>query len=213
MKNIMKFTIPLVAAAVLFATPHARAGVYDDILQAANLGETDKVVDLLRRGMDVNTVDPQGNSLLMIAARTNNLALARFLLENRVNPERRNPHGDTALMLSAMLGHKDIVALILDRRPELNHDGWTALHYAAFSGHGDIVAMLLAAGADVNLKAPNLHTALMLAAKNGHLEAVRLLVGARADIAARDPSEGTALDMARKAGHVQITSFLEKAGG
>ncbi len=201
------------ALACSFAIVPAQAGVYEDILQAANRNETTKVVDLLRRGMDVNTVDLQGNSLLMIAARNNNLDLARFLLDNRANPERRNPHGDSALMLAAMLGHQEMVALMLERKPELNHAGWNALHYAAFSGHAGVLALLVAAGSDVNLKAPNAQTALMLAAKNGHFEVVRVLTGARADIALRDPVEGSALDMARKAGHSQIATFLERLGG
>lgn len=201
------------ALAGAFALAPVQAGVYEDILQAANMGETDKVVDLLRRGMDVNTVDREGNSLLMIAARTNNLGLARFLLDNRANPERRNPHGDSALMLAAMLGHQELVALMLERNPELNHAGWNALHYAAYSGHAGIIALLVAAGSDVNLKAPNAQTALMLAAKNGHFEVVRILAGARADVALRDPVEGSALDMARKAGHSQIANFLERLGG
>ncbi len=189
----------------------ALAGVYEEILQAANTNETAKVVELLRRGMDVNTVDYQGNTLLMIAARNNNVELTRFLLENRANPERRNPYGDTALMLAAMRGHKEIVALMLMHRPELNHSGWTALHYAAFSGHADILALLIAAGANVDLLAPNRFSPLMLAARNGHLAAVRVLVGAKADLSIRTEPEGTALDIARKAGHEDVAAFLERA--
>jgi ankyrin repeat protein len=202
----------LLALLICLATPAAQAGAYDDILHAANQNETDKVVDLLRRGMDVNTSDMQGSTLLMIAARSGNASLTRFLLENRVNMERRNQYGDTALMLAAMQGHKEIVELILERKPEINHSGWNPLHYAAFGGRSEIIALLLAAGADPNLKAPNAHTALMLAAKHGHLEAVRVLSGARADPAIRDPEEGTALDMARKAGNTDIAAFLQKLG-
>jgi len=211
MKNRRIAACLTLAATIAFAP--VQAGVYEDILQAANRNETAKVVDLLRRGMDVNTVDREGNSLLMIAARNNNLDLARFLLDNRANPERRNPHGDSALMLAAMLGHQEMVALMLERKPELNHAGWNALHYAAFSGHAGTVALLVAAGSDVNLRAPNTQTALMLAAKNGHFEVVRILAGARADTALRDPVEGSALDMARKAGHSQIATFLERLDG
>lgn len=210
--NIQKKTATLAILLGLAGAP-ALAGVYDEIIQAANMNDTHKVVDLLRRGMDVNTVDPQGNSLLMLAVRGNNVELARFLLDNRANPERRSPHGDTALMLAAMLGHKEIAELILARKPEINHAGWNALHYAAFSGRAEIAAMLLAAGADINLKAPNAQTALMFAAKNGHLETVRILAGANADPGVRDPVEGTALDMARKAGHKDIVAFLERIGG
>ncbi|GAB1393381.1 ankyrin repeat domain-containing protein [Rhodocyclaceae bacterium] len=195
----------------LLLTPVAQAGVYDDILFFANQNETDKVVDLLRRGMDVNTTDPQGNSLLTIAVRGNNLELVRFLLDNRANPQRKNRYGDTALMIAALQGRTEIVRLMVERKIDLNHDGWNPLHYAAFEGHADIISILLASGADINLKAPNAYTALMLAAKRGHLEAVRTLVGANADLSVADPEEGTALDMAQKANHTEVAAFLNRA--
>ena len=191
----------------------ATAGVYDDILFFANQNETDKVVDLLRRGMDVNTTDPQGNSLLMIAVRGNNLELVRFLLDNRANPQRRNRYGDTALMIAALQGHTEIVRLMVERKIDPNHGGWNPLHYAAFEGRTEIISLLLAGGADINLKAPNGYTSLMLAARNGHLEAVRVLVGANADMAIADPEEGTAHDMALKGNHTGLAAFLNRASG
>lgn len=204
----------LLAGACLLTTLPASAGVYDDILQAAHMNDTDKVVDLLRRGMDVNTADQQGSTLLMIAVRGNNIDLVRFLLDNRVNAQRRNPHGDTALMLAALQGRTEIVRLMLERKVvDPNHSGWNPLHYAAFAGHAAIVPLLVAAGADINLRAPNGYTPLMLAARNGHLEAVRILVGSRADLSVSDPQEGTAQDMAHKANHTEIAAFLARAAG
>lgn len=190
----------------------ASAGVYEDILFAAEQGETQKVIDLLRRGMDVNTTDAQGNTLLMIAARGNNLELARFLLDNRANPNRRNRYGDTALMLATLRGHEALAKLLLDHQADPNTPGWTALHYAAFENRPQIAALLLAAGAQLNAVAPNGSTALMLAAKRGHLEMVRLLVGAGAELNEIDREEGTALDMARKANHTEVVEFLQRAG-
>lgn len=202
----------LITAASLFATP-AIAGIYDDILRAANLNDTTTVVDLLRRGMDVNTADSQGNTLMMIAVREKNLELVRFLLENRANSQRRNRYGDTAMMVAALQGSEDIVRLMLEKKVNPNQTDWNALHYAAFENRDKVVALLLAGGADVNAPAPNGSTPLMLAAKRGHLETVRLLVGANADINHIDLDEGTALDMARKAGHHDIYDFLRNAGG
>jgi ankyrin repeat protein len=206
--------LAIVAFLTSFAMPLAtQAGVYDEILFAANQNDTDKVVGLLRRGMDVNTADVQGTTLLMIAARGANIELVRFLLDNRANAQRRNQYGDTALMLATLMGHKDVVHLMMERKVEINHAGWNALHYAAFEGRSEIVALLIAGGADVNLKAPNAHTALMLSAKRGHLETVRLLVGASADVTLKDPEGGSARDMALKAGQTDIAIFLEKSGG
>jgi len=190
----------------------ASAGIYDDILHASEQGDTERVVDLLRRGMDVNTTDPQGSSLLLIAARTGNAKLAKFLIDNRANPERRNRYGDTPLMIASMLGHTDIVRLLLDRKAETNHTGWNPLHYAAFENRAEIITLLVSAGADINLKAPNTHTALMLAAKRGHMESVRVLIGLGADASISDKDEGTAVAMARTAGHTDLAKFLERSG-
>lgn len=209
----MKTLIAAIASAsLLLAVPPANAGVYEDILFAAEQGQTDQVVDFLRRGMDVNTTDPQGSTLLMIATRTRNVELARFLLDNRANPLKRNRYGDTALMIAALQGYGEIVDMLLLRKVEPNHAGWTPMHYAAFNGHTQIIAKLLAAGGDANLRAPNGWTALMLAARNGNLEAVRILVGAGADLTVADPEVGTALEIARKGNHADIATFLEKAG-
>lgn len=208
-RRLLKYTALVLTVTT---TSLVQAGVYDEILFAANQGQTDQVIDLLRRGMDVNTTDQQGNTLLMIAVRTDNMNLAKFLIQNRANAQRRNSYGDNALMLAALKGQDEIVGLMLERKPEINHGGWNPLQYASYEGHVSVITMLLASKADINMKAPNGHTPLMLAAKRGHIEAVRALVGSNADTNITTSDEGTALDMARKAGHTEIVAFLEKAG-
>lgn len=211
MKTIKFNALAIICA--LLATSPAQAGVYDEILQATLQSDTPKVIELLRRGMDVNTADPQGNTLLMLAVRENNRDLVKFLLNNRANVYRPNRYGDSALTVAALMGHEDIVKLMLERKVDPNlANGWNALHYAAFENRTKIASMLIAAGADINALAPKGSTALMLAAKRGHLDTVRLLVGAKAELNQIDRDEGTALDMASKAGHTQVADFLKKAG-
>lgn len=206
------FLATLLASALIATIPPATAGVYEDILAATNQGDTAKVTSLLRRGMDVNTTDQQGSTLLMIAVRERNTELIRFLLDSRANAYKRNRYGDSALTIAALQGQEDIVELLLERKIDPNQPGWNALHYAAFENRGRIAAMLLAAGADIDALAPNGSTALMLAAKRGHLDTVRLLVGAKADLSRSDSVEGTALDMAVKANHTEVAEFLRRAG-
>jgi ankyrin repeat protein len=209
----MKTLLKTVLATLFILHGSANAGVYDEILAAAQMNETDKVVGLLRRGMDVNTSDPMGTTLLMIAARENNVTLVKFLLENRANAVKRNRYGDTAMMLAALQGHADVVKAMLEHKVDPNMGGWNPLHYAAFENRDRIAAMLLAAGADVNARAPNGWTALMLAAKRGHIATVRVLVGSGADLGIADAEEGKAIDMATKANHVDLADFLKRAGG
>ena len=53
----------------------ASAGVYDDLLKAIEDDDTETVTTILQRGMDVNTVDKSGNSLLMLAVQKGNVDL------------------------------------------------------------------------------------------------------------------------------------------
>lgn len=146
------------------------AGAYDDILAAANNKDTATVVDLLRRGMDINTADRTGSTLLMIAARTGNQSLLQTLLTNRANVNRRNQFGDSAVMMAALNKRLAAVQILIEHGADLNPDGWTPLHYAVFGGDIDIVALVIAKGGKLDARAPNDQTALMLARRLGHTE-------------------------------------------
>lgn len=202
----------LVLSAALAFAGNAMAGSYDDILIAANKDDTVTVVDLLKRGMDVNTADAAGNTLTMIAARNANLDLLDFLLKNRSNTLKRNRYGDTALMLAAYRGHAQAVRRLLDAGAAPDNDGWTALHYAAFGGHGEVATLLIERGADLDPVAPNGQTPLMLAAGSGHLDVAKRLVEADADMDLEDYEGRTALTLALKNGHTAIAEYLRSEG-
>jgi ankyrin repeat protein len=112
----------------------AHAGAYEDILSAAGNDDTATVTSLLQRGMDVNTADRSGNTLLMIASRNGNLALMKSLIAARANVNRRNQHGDTALLLAALKPAPEAARLLVENGADLNPSGWTPLHYSILSG-------------------------------------------------------------------------------
>jgi len=196
---------------VAVSTP-VTAGIYDDILSAANMDNTAGVINLLQRGMDVNTADASGNTLAMIAARNGNADLLGFLLKNNANILKRNRYGDTAIMLAVVKGRIEIVRQLLDANTEINNTGWNPLHYAAYGGHAEIVRLLVAKGADLDVQAPNGQTALMLAANADHLETVKILIDADADMDAEDYQGNTAIMLAEKAGFTAIVDYLRSEG-
>ena len=108
-------------------------------------------------------------------------------------------HGQTALMLAADQGHIDTVNFLLQYRASLdlqNKLGGTALMLACFKGHLEIVTELLKAGADVNAKSQNGYTALMQAAvkpNEAAIQIINLLLDQKADINAQDKEGYTAL--------------------
>ncbi len=196
---------------LLFGSP-ASAGAYEDIITAANNGETPVVIDLLRRGMDVNTADPVGSTLLMISVRNGHLPLMEALLVNRANINRRNQFGDSALMLGALKSRLEAVQRLIELGAIVNPDGWTPLHYAIFGGSKEVASLLVAKGAKLDARAPNGQTALMLAVKLGRFDLVQLLVEADADMDLTDYDGVSALLLAQQLSHDQISAYLRSEG-
>ena len=181
--------------------PHGvYAGVYEEILTAVNGSDTAQVNELLQRGVDVDTADSAGNTLLLIAARNGNHQMLETLLKNKANVLKINKYGDSAPMLAAIDGHLEAVKMLAAAGADLDPVGWTPLIYAAFNGHVDIDA-----------QSANGTTALMAASRNGHLAAVTLLLERKADPDLANQKGGTALDMSRTAGNSEITNLLVKA--
>jgi ankyrin repeat protein len=163
-------------AACGFGAHAVFAGSHDDALSAASMGDEKELASLIQRGLDPDTVDAQGNTLLILAAREGHTAAVEALVSRRARLDYRNPAGDSALMLAVLRGHEDTARALLKAGAAVAHDGWAPLHYAAFEGRDRLIEPILAAGADVNIPAPNKATALMLAARNGHIKVVRRLL-------------------------------------
>ncbi|MBM3373776.1 MAG: ankyrin repeat domain-containing protein, partial [Betaproteobacteria bacterium] len=153
--------LSLMLLAILAPVP-VHASAYDDMQVAIRNGNESAVMDLLRRGMDVDTVNPQGETLLMMAAREGKPAVVRALLAGMARLQARSPIGESALMLAAIHGHAEVVRMLLDAGAPVNQPGWTALIYAATRNRVDIARLLIARGAEVNAAADNGITALMM---------------------------------------------------
>lgn len=189
------------------------AAAYDDLINAANLGDAGKVASFIDRGLDVNSVDPRGETLLIIAARNGYTDLVKALLARRAKVEAVNAVGETALAVAAFNGHVAVVDQLLAAGANpVNTQGWSALHYSAMQGHTAVLKALIARGAPVDAPAPNGATALMLAAK-ANIESVQVLLAARADARIRGRDGETALDWALKAGNTDAAALIRKAMG
>ncbi len=191
----------------------ASAGVYQDMEQALISGDTSAAVNLIHRGVDVNTVDIAGNTLLMQSVRRDNKEFFDFLLQRRARMNVRNRNGETALSLAAFTGQLFFAQRLVDAGAEINAYGWSPLAYAAFNGHAAIAGVLLKRGAQIDAKTENGSTALLLAARYGHAETVDLLLKSKADPNVANQAGETALDWALKAGNTDIAERLRQAGG
>ena len=185
---------------------------YDDFLKAVNAGDVKTVGSFLGQGLDPDTADKDGNTVLMIASRLGHKELVQYLLAHKASASKRSPHGDTALMLASLGGHLEIAKILVAGGAPIAQDGWTALHYAAFEGHAEVIKFLLEKGADKNGLGPNGYSPLMFTARGGHLEAARILLYADADMSIKGPKGETALSIATERKKEDLVSLLRRAG-
>lgn len=204
----------ILATGVFFAAAApALAGTYDDMLVAIKTGSAPDVKAILDRGLDANTVDREGYTLLMLAIRDGNADIVDVLLAAKANPNARNIHGDTALRLAAFKGDLAVVQKLVKARAFVNMPGWSPLMYAAFNGHTPVVAFLLENGADVDAQAENGFTALIAAARGGHEDVVALLLKRKANPNLVSDKGESAMDFALATDNTRIYDRLRAAGG
>lgn len=185
----------------------------EHMLGAVQKGDARGVQAWLNKGLDANSVDPKGFSLLMLAAREDHREVATLLLDRKARVNQRTAFGDTALMLASFKGHLDMVRLLVARGAEIQHPGWAPLHYAAFEGKANVIRFLLENGADKNALAPNGYSPLMLAVLNKHLAAAHALLFADVEVNLRGPKGETALGIALPKGEAEMIELLKRAGG
>jgi ankyrin repeat protein len=125
-------------------------GVWGDsaILDAALVGETELVRQLLERGVPVGARSTDGRTPLLCAVQGGHVDTAKLLLDRGANVNAMIPSGRTPLMEAASRGDAPMVQLLLSHRadPQLqDQKGKTALQLAASAKGGSAAAAALRA--------------------------------------------------------------------
>jgi ankyrin repeat protein len=187
-------------------------GLYERFVQSVAIDRYDDVAALLARGMDPNTVDPNGEPVLVVASRAGWVQTVDALLRAGAKVDAKNAVGDTAIMVAALGGHLVLVRKLYARGAEVNPSGWTPLAYAATGGKTEVARYLIEVGANPNAPSPNGTTALMMAVRGGHAETVDLLLSKGADVNVRNQSGASAMAWATRGGFITIENALLKRG-
>ena len=192
-----------------FVPPQA---TIEDLLKAVNADDISRIKNLLNEGLDVNGMNEDGWSALMVAASKGSMEILKLLIENGAALDVKNRQGgQTALIFAAHWGHTEVVRYLIAKGANLNvqmDDGWTALIDSISRGNLEVAKILIESGADTNVKSNTGWTALMAAAYENHPDIVDLLIKGGADVKSTNASNDTALDIAKRKGHQEIVKLL-----
>lgn len=120
-----------------------------DAIKAINQNDTIAVVNAIQRGFDINTIDDEGRSLLLLATIEGNYEMAKLLVIQGANVNQQANNKDSAFL------------------------------YASATGQTKLVELFLANGARFDIFNRYYGTALIPACERGHIETVKLLANTK----------------------------------
>ncbi|MDB5809808.1 MAG: ankyrin repeat family protein [Betaproteobacteria bacterium] len=147
------------------------------------------IVALAKARADLNLTENDRYDAVTIAAVADDVETLRLLLRLGASAKQITSRYDgTALIAAALLGHVEVVKLLIDAGAPLDHVnnlGWTALIESIVLGQGG----------------PR------------HVETLRALVRAGANVNLADRHGQSPLQLARQRGYQTMVEILEQAGG
>lgn len=152
---------------------------------------------------------------ILIPAHTNNVRMAKYLINNGASIDALDEYSYNALMYAAEMNNIEIMKLLLDKGANIdmaNVDGETALFRAIRQERVEAVKLLISRGADVNIKRIDMQTPLEIAVANNYKEIVEILVQNNAKIY-RDDEFLDAMCFAIFNGHKHLLEYLILNGG
>ncbi|EXK39958.1 hypothetical protein FOXG_10273 [Fusarium oxysporum f. sp. lycopersici 4287] len=200
----------------------ARVNAIDnDGCSALHLSAASDVIDdetlpvLIDAGADINLVDYNGQTPLLVAIQHSRWSAATKLVQAGADLEVRLPDGKTALHMAVAMRNQEFSQVLISRGANVDRvlREHTPLTMAINSRCTAITAVLLDSGADPNLPSRNGNTPLLAAASTGHDETVRYLIAHGADPAATQGHSGySAMHMAAHKDKPPILQLLSDAG-
>jgi ankyrin repeat protein len=211
----LKYKINLLLAVVLLAIPFISVFAQTntqilDFAKAAKFDDAKEVKFLIGQGLSPNTIDSNGNPMLVLAIKDRSYGVIDVLLTAKdMDVDLSNKQGETPLMYAAINGDLPLVkTLVLKNKAQLDHIGWTPLHYACAKGHFEVAQFLLSKGAIADSLSLGGTTPLMMAVQSGNEFLVRLLLNSGANLQLRNDVGLTAIDIADIYNKPQISEGL-----
>jgi quinoprotein dehydrogenase-associated probable ABC transporter substrate-binding protein len=206
------------------------ADLSQELSNAINASDPERIKFLVEKGADVNKPDPQGWTPLQNAARQRKDGIIKLLVELGADPNLPASDGMTPLVAAAMRDHVPSVKALIDAGANIEQPGpkgFRPLALAIAESRYEVAKALIEAGADVS--APSGEDALtplmLIAAQTGPAEGARFLPGSTrpidvakaliergADINAQSKSGVTALMVAATHNNAPMIGLLMDAG-
>lgn len=211
------------------------------LLESVANGDLSAVRQCVESVADINAVNKDDETALMIASKMGYLEIVKYLVENDFEVNARVLFGDeTALILASQYGHLEIVEFLISKGADKNiqdYSGFTALMWASVRGYFEIVQCLVRYGANANIINRDSWTALEMSktdeiweylssitdninknhalinfAINGNLEKFKYFLEQGANINATSSCGCTSLMLASKYRYLDILKYLVDNG-
>jgi hypothetical protein len=117
-----------------------------------DIQDIETVKYLVENGVDVNTVDSSGYTLLM---KTKSLDVVKYLVENGADIHKIDNEEANILHHASSKGNLPIVKYLVENGADVNkqdNKGWTPLMEASYMGKINIVKYLVENGAKINIR-------------------------------------------------------------
>jgi ankyrin repeat protein len=178
--------------------------LFPELLRGCSCGVFNAVARALQTSPAeiVNRKNAKGDTPLMCACSTCHPSITAVLLGHGADPTAKNPRGETALHMAALVGEEASVRLLVAAGADVNavdsNQKATPIHNASLRKHFVVVSRLLLLGADINARTDDGSTCLHLAcssfcglsSQQSSIDLVRLLVSKGADLRARTTTNG-----------------------
>ena len=193
-----------------------RVGEDLPINRAIHDGDVAKVRDLLKDAQ-LDRLDSQGYTPLMVAAATDQEHIVNHLIRRGASMKISGPKGDTAFHLACRHGGVDVASIFLKHAELLDvrgAEGRTPLMSSIRGSRADTAKLLLDSTGNVEASDEDGKTALHYAAMKGQTEVVRLLIidrGANQDRTTKKKG-WTPLHYAAQRWHPKVVELLGKNG-